>query len=354
MNYPRRLRQLRQRLRRSNAVALLVTHLPNVRYLCGFSGSAGVLLVTPERSLLFTDNRYREQSAQEVREAEVVIPETGGVRPLLLAEMARLKGVIAFEAEHLSVALQEELFARRRGLAVRGWVERLRERKEPEEVAAIRRAVRLASRAFPRAVAHLRPGMSERGFAARLEYELRASGAEGLSFETIVASGWHGAHVHGRASQKAIEKGELVVIDYGVLLSGYVSDMTRTLHVGTPDRRTRAVYRAVLEAQLAAIAAVRPGVRCGEVDAAARNVLAKAGLGQYFQHSTGHGVGLEIHEAPRIAAQAKEKLQAGQVITIEPGVYIPGWGGVRIEDVVAVTERGAEVLTPTPKRLLHI
>jgi Xaa-Pro aminopeptidase len=231
-------------------------------------------------------------------------------------------------------------------------VETIRLIKDQTELDQLRSAVLLGSTLFDVLVNAIRAGTKETQVAAELEYAARQAGAEGVSFPSIVAAGKRSALPHGVASAAAIPSRGFVVCDFGVILAGYCSDMTRTVHVGRPTAEARLVYKAVLEAQLAAIAAVRDGVSVAEVDGAARKLLQKSGLGSYFTHSTGHGVGLEIHELPRIAAAQTETLRAGMVITIEPGVYLPGKFGVRIEDMVAVTESGCEILTPTPKDLM--
>jgi Xaa-Pro aminopeptidase len=233
-------------------------------------------------------------------------------------------------------------------------VERDRMVKDEEELALIRTAADLGAKLFDRALEVIRPGVKESEVAAEMEYMARRAGADEMSFPTIIASGARSALPHGRASQQPIKPGGFVVCDFGVILGGYCSDQTRTVWVGPVAAEARSAYEAVREAQQAAIAAVRPGVRVGEVDAAARKVLRKCGLGRHFTHSTGHGVGLEIHEAPRVAEGQKDVLRPGMVITIEPGVYFPGKWGVRIEDMVAVTERGCDVLTPTSKSFLAI
>jgi Xaa-Pro aminopeptidase len=226
--------------------------------------------------------------------------------------------------------------------------------KDADELKLIRAAVKLGAKVYEEAVQSLRPGVAETEVAATLEYAARQAGADGMSFETIVAAGKRGALPHGRASAVPIPRSGYVVIDSGVILRGYCSDMTRTLHVGRVNRAERTWYEAVLEAQLASIAAVKPGVTAGEVDEAARGVLRKAKLDRYFTHSTGHGVGLEIHEPPRLGKEQTERLEPGMVITIEPGIYLPGKGGIRIEDMVVVTAGGAEVLTPVTKQLTEI
>lgn len=337
--------------------AFLVTHLPNVRYLCGFTGTAGVLVHAGGRYAFFTDGRYIEQARREVQGARVVIAQKAALAAAAEWLSRRRAQTLGVEAEHLTLSARASLAKMLRSTRLRptvGLVERLRMGKDAEELSLIRRAVRLGSSLFGVARAAIRPGATESDVAAELEYRARRSGAEGMAFETIVAAGLHSALPHWRASSQPIPNTGFVVLDFGVILSGYCSDMTRTLWVGKPDRKARAMYQAVLEAQLAAIQAVRSGTTVGDVDRAARGVLKRAGLARYFTHSTGHGVGLEIHEAPRLAQGQSEVLQPGMVVTIEPGVYIPGRGGVRIEDMVAVTESGCEVLTPTTKEFISI
>jgi Xaa-Pro aminopeptidase len=226
--------------------------------------------------------------------------------------------------------------------------------KDVSEIALIRRAVALGASLFKVARERIRPGVTEVEVAGAMEYEARRAGAEGMSFPTIIASGARSAIVHGRASNARIPAGGFVVCDFGVILAGYCSDRTRTVHVGQPTDEARSLYASVLEAQAAAIGTVRPGATAGDVDSAARRVLRQRKLARYFTHSTGHGLGLEIHEAPRLAAAQDQKLEPGMVITIEPGVYVPGKWGVRIEDVVLVTSSGCEVLNPTDKELVII
>ena len=233
-------------------------------------------------------------------------------------------------------------------------IEQARMVKDEEEIACLRSAVSLGSSLFDRALETIGPGVRETEVAAEMEYAARRAGAEAMSFETIIASGARSALPHGRASHAAIPAEGFVVCDFGVILAGYCSDMTRTVYVGRPSAEARVVYQAVKQAQQAAVDAVKPGIEVGDVDRVARKSLQNSGLAKYFTHSTGHGVGLEIHEAPRLAAGQSEVLQAGMVITVEPGVYVPGKWGVRIEDMIVVTERGCEVLTPTSKELVTI
>ena len=366
MDFHARQQKLREHLATTRFDALLISHLPNIRYLCGFTGSAGLLLVEESGSVFFTDVRYDTQAHDEVKSAKVVIARKA-VLPAVAEWMGgrrrRAKGwAIGIEAEHSTVAdkkrLSDLLPSSVRLKDAPSVVERARMVKDDEEIELIRAAVQLGASLFDRALEVLRPGVKETAVAAEMEYAARQAGAEEMSFPTIIASGARSALPHGRATDRAITRGGFVVCDFGVILSGYCSDQTRTVWAGSGSGAApsdaRLAYESVLEAQQAAIAAVRPGATAGEVDEAARKVLRKAGLGRYFTHSTGHGVGLEIHETPRVAAGQKEVLKPGMVITIEPGVYFPGKWGVRIEDMVAVTESGGEVLTPTSKDFLAV
>jgi Xaa-Pro aminopeptidase len=357
MDFRGRQKNLREALERRKVDALVVTHLPNVRYLCGFSGSAGVLLAG-RRSVFFTDGRYAEQAAAQVVGARVSIAKTGSL--VAAAETCVKLGLkrVAIESEHFTVA-QLGAFEQALGKGVKvirltGAVEELRVRKDADEIQLLRNAVALSSRLFRPLLRSMRSGVAESAIAAKLEYMARRAGADGMSFETIVASGERSALPHGVASAAKLPLAGFVVLDYGVVLDGYCSDMTRTVHLGKVPVEARALYVAVLEAQLTAISVVRPGVTTGEVDQAARQELKRAKLDRFFTHSTGHGVGLEIHESPRLAARNDAILLPGMVITIEPGAYLPGKCGVRIEDMLLVTERGYEVLTPVTKELIEL
>jgi Xaa-Pro aminopeptidase len=362
MDHKGRQAKLQDALEGNRLDALLVTHRPNIRYLCGFTGSAGVLVISEDKSVFFTDGRYTEQARAEVQGLRVIIARKA---PLLAAGewLAKHGGklhlkTLGIETEHLTVAgrtlLAKLLPSGMRLREAPPLVERARMVKDTDEIGRLRAAVLLGSGLFDVALRAIRPGVPETEVAAEMEYAARRSGAEGMSFETIVASGTRSALPHGRASESTIPAAGFVVCDFGVILAGYCSDMTRTVHVGQPSAEARHMYDAVREAQQRAIDAVRPGAAVGEVDAAARKLLRNKGLAEYFTHSTGHGVGLEIHEGPRIAARQDELLRPGMVITIEPGVYMPGFGGVRIEDMVVVTERGCEVLTPTTKEMITV
>lgn len=349
-----------QRLRESLKSDVLLVSLPaNILYLCGFSGSAGILLVEGSRATLFTDSRYTFQSREEVKGARVIITKKG----LLTAaadHLARRRGRITLAASlrHLTVA-QRDALGGKLGKRVRwaddgGAVERLRAVKSPAEVSTIRDAAVLISRVFEKVIPRIRPGVTELQLAARIEYEIKLLGGTGPSFETIVAAGPRSSWAHARPSSKPLAKNELVVLDHGAILRAYCSDLTRTVHVGRASSRIRNLYTAVLEAQQAAKAAIKPGVTAGSVDAAARGTLKRKRLAQYFTHSTGHGLGLEIHEMPRIGKGEETVLQEGMVITVEPGVYLDGVGGIRIEDDVVVTKTGAVDLTTAPRDFLEL
>ena len=363
MNFKVRQEKLREHLATTRFYGLLISHLPNIRYLCGFTGSAGVLLVTEDENVFFTDVRYDTQAHQEVAGAKVVIAPKMLLKTVARWIAARRRGrarqwMIGIEGTHLTVAEMKRLgILLPSGIRVNSAsaaVERMRMVKDNDELKRLRAAVRLGATLFERALTVLRPGVKEVDVAAEMEYAARRAGAEEMSFPTIIASGARSALPHGRASNQSIEAGGFVVCDFGVILKSYCSDQTRTVWVGAVPEDARRAYDAVREAQQAAIDAVRPGVTAGAIDAAARKVLNKAGLGKHFAHSTGHGVGLEIHEAPRVAPEQREILRPGMVITVEPGVYFPGKWGVRIEDMVAVSEAGCEVLTPTSKDFLAV
>jgi Xaa-Pro aminopeptidase len=382
MDYLGRQSRLAGLLRAQRLDGLLVTHLPNVRYLCGFTGSAAVLAITlagkSHRVAFFSDGRYTQQARDEVNGARVMIPKTAAIAAAADWLGKQGKGdYIGFEADHMTVTSRAALGKIAFGSTLKptsALVEGLRAVKELSEVTQIRAAVNLASSVFEAVLPDIKVGVKEASIAAEIEYMSRRLGAQGMSFDTLVASGKRSALPHGVASQNALPARGFVILDFGVILGGYCSDMTRTVHLGRPDGAARKMYEAVLEAQLAGIKAVTPGAKCVEVDSAARKVLEKAGLGRYFTHSTGHGVGIDIHEVPGIRKASKsaeggkkqakrprkghgtkfDTLLPGMVITIEPGVYIPGKGGVRIEDMVLVTETGCEVLTPTRKELIVI
>lgn len=344
-------------VRESKLDALLVTNLHNVRYLTGFTGSNGAVLLRKDgTATLFTDPRYTVQSKQQATCA-VKIAKGPLPKSILQAFAGKRFGRIGFEPDNLTVSqlesFQKDLPARSHLQPAAGMIEKLRAIKDSGEVEKIRASVLCNSRALEAALQRFRIGMTESELAAEIDYQNRKLGAEAPSFDTIVAAGERAALPHAHPGSTKIAPG-MLLIDMGSFLDGYASDMTRMVHVGPASPKYRRAYKAVLEAQLEAVAAVKPGVTTNAVDRAARSTLKRHGLEKEFVHSTGHGLGLEIHEQPRIGRRDKTKLESGMAITIEPGVYIEGWGGIRIEDTVLVTTGGCEILTPTSKELREI
>ena len=339
--------------------SLLVTNPTNIRYLTGFTGSAGMLFILPDEAVLLTDGRYETQSGEQLAAAgvaaRVVIGPAAGQAGLARGIVAD-HGVSALglEAAHVSWARQlafaDTWFPGVELVATSGVVEDLRRTKDGGELARLGQAAAIADEALARLRPRLGDGLTESEFGRRLDFEMRELGAAGPSFETIVASGPNAAKPHHRPGSKVIAGGEAVVLDFGALFDGYCSDMTRTVWSGElTDPQLRRALEVVMVSQAAGVAAVGPGVACSEVDRACRQVIAEAGLGDRFVHGTGHGVGLDIHEAPSVSSVSRDTLGPGQVVTVEPGVYLPGLGGVRIEDTVVVTADGCRPLTSTPK-----
>jgi Xaa-Pro aminopeptidase len=359
----RRIGALRRKLTRAGLPGLVVTHLPDLRYLSGFTGSSAALAVTRRAARLFTDGRYTAQAAEEVDAAKVEIvsgaPSVAAVQWLAAQPGVEMAG---FDPSWTTVAELTRWKAALPGRLRRTFltalagplVENLRRVKDEDELALMTEAALGGCRLFEHMLGFIRPGLREIEVAAELEHQARLMGAEGMSFETIVASGVRSALPHGKATNAVLPRRGFVTLDFGIILGGYCPDMTRTVFLGRPKAEERRTYNAVLEAQETAVAAVSSGVSCGEVDEAARAVLRREGLAEAFSHSTGHGVGLEIHEAPRIGAGQTTRLMPGMVITIEPGVYLAGRFGIRIEDMVVVTATGGQVLTPAPKALIEL
>lgn len=350
--YHQRRQNIVREFRAKRVDCALISALPNIRYLAGFTGSNALLLLSEEEAVLFTDPRYEIQARGE-SDCPVQIARGPLISEALKFVRRRRLSRVGFEAHRMLYgsyeALREGLRPGIRLVAVKDWVEDHRMVKAPEEIAAIRASVELNSRALERALKRFRQGMSEADLAAEIDYQMRRLGAEGTAFDTIVASGSRAALPHAQPTSARIEAPQVLLIDMGAKLGGYLSDMTRTLFVGGAGKRLLHYYAAVREAQMAGVEAVREGVTAEKVDAACRSTLARRRLDGFFVHSTGHGLGLEIHEAPRLGKRVKTRLKAGMVITIEPGVYIEDFCGIRIEDTVVVTKNGCEVLTPTSK-----
>jgi Xaa-Pro aminopeptidase len=356
-----RLEQVREAMVAAGADALTITHLPNVLYLSGFSGSNAVLLILGDLVHLFTDGRYTIQAHEEAPQTRVHIvrtPLAQACGEFLRSRSPRKRWRVAFEAASLNVAEWERLKKaagpRIEWKATTDLVEGVREVKTAEELDVMRCSAKLASEVIAEASEFVRPGVAELEVAAEIDYRLRRKGASGPSFETIVASGPRSALPHARPTEKRLQKNELVVLDLGAILRHYCSDLTRTFFLGRAPARIRQWYKAVEQAQEAAHDALRAGVTAGSVDRAARRLLNQHGLGSYFVHGTGHGLGIEIHERPRVGRSQKQEIRAGNVVTLEPGIYVEGVGGIRLEDEVAVHADRTEVLTTAPRGLLEL
>ncbi|MDR3676690.1 MAG: Xaa-Pro peptidase family protein [Acidobacteriota bacterium] len=345
--------RLRALMETRHVPLILVSHLVNIRYLTGFTGSAGMALMGLRQGILWVDPRYTLQAREQAEGWEVIEEKKGILKGV--AAWLRKEGIrdVAIEASSLTFA-QFECLRSETGntLSMKpagDLIEDLRVVKDRGEIEAIRGAGKVTAEAFSELLPYIRPGVVERDLATEIEYRMRKKGAEGAAFESIVASGPRSAYPHARPSSKALQESELVIFDLGAILAGYAADMTRTVFLGEPNRRVRELYSAVLKAQSGAIRSVENGAAAGEVDSSARRILAKHRLARYFTHSTGHGVGLEIHERPRLGKGETTCLRSGSVVTVEPGVYLEGFGGVRIEDTVLVGPQGPEVLTPASK-----
>jgi Xaa-Pro aminopeptidase len=353
---PERRNKLRRQLKSEGLDALLVTNFKNVTYLTGFTGDDSYLVVSRSGDTLISDQRYTTQLEEECPGLDLAIRGPGTKMLDFTAstvQKAKL-GKLGVEADSMTLALRDGLAKAMPKVELTpasGWVERLRMTKDRDEIERTRRACELARRTFDVVRAKLTPSMTELEVANELEYQARRFGAKGMSFESIVAAGPRAALPHARPTGRKIGESDFTLIDWGVNEGLYMSDLTRMVPTAKISPKLRKLYGVVLKAQLAGIEAIRPGVTCEQVDRAARSVIEKAGHGKAFGHGLGHGVGLEIHEAPRLAQNQPTVLEPGMIVTVEPGVYYPGWGGIRIEDDVLVTRSGHEVLTSVPKEL---
>jgi Xaa-Pro aminopeptidase len=351
-----RLDRLYAEMGSRNLARFVVSGQHNVRYLSGFTGDTGWLLVEPGSAGLITDFRYEEQAAQEVYPGVKVVTDKRDVLAASCEALAAVGGKIGFEAGSLTFAAYEKLAAAVSAelAPYAALLEGYRAVKDTGEIASVARAVEASDAVFAEIVKEIRPGMTEVELAARLDFLLRVRSTDVPPFKTIVASGERGSLPHATPTGKAIRKGDLVTMDFGASVEGYCSDITRTVVMGKASDKQREVYQTVLEAQLRAEAGIKAGVKGSEADGLARQHIESKGYGERFGHSLGHGVGLEIHEEPRLSQKNENPLEAGAVVTVEPGIYIPGWGGVRIEDMVVVEEGGCRVLTSANKQLVEI
>jgi Xaa-Pro aminopeptidase len=358
VNYADRRSRVQDELRTQDLDALLVSRLTNIRYLTGFTGTTAFLLMAPE-PLLVVDFRYADQVASEVVGVEVrTVQSSRELWPAvkrLLADAGWSR--VGLESEQLTLRQYLELTRADGGLEwvpTAGLVERLRRRKDPEEIEAMREAIRITDEAMDELLGIIEPGMTEHRVAGEIERLQRSKGGERSASEIIVASGPRSALPHGIATERVIGANEPVMFDLGTVVRGYLADLTRTIHIGPPHDEFRRIYELVLEAQSSAEQAIRPGLTGREADAVARDIIAEAGFGDRFGHSLGHSIGLDNHETPLLSPFDDTVLEPGMVYTVEPGVYVPGLGGVRIENVVVVTEDGCDVLTRNPKELIEL
>lgn len=353
----KRLARLREMMRERKLEALFVTGAHNRKYLSGFTGSAGYLLITADKAYLLTDFRYMTQAPQQAKYYEVVEHEPKVM--LTVKELLQKAGVreLGFEQHHVSYASYVSYAADLDGVKLvpaDSLVEQLRMVKDETELAIMQEAAELADRTFEHVLTVLKPGMTETEVALAIEWFMRQNGAASTSFETIVASGERSALPHGKASDRVLQANEFVKLDFGAYYKGYCSDITRTVVLGRPSDKHRDIYNIVLEAQQYALDNIRPGMTGIEADALARDVIKRYGYGDHFGHGTGHGLGMEVHEAPRLSMQGETVLKPGMTVTVEPGIYLPGFGGVRIEDDVVITETGTKRLTRSTKDFIII
>ena len=347
-----RLAALRRLMNIDGLGAILVTRREDVRYLTGFTGSAGSLMVASGRPYLITDFRYKLQARIETKGVVILIQKKDFFTAL--RDTAQRMNVKTLWCDESALTIESFKKIKKQGLVLRerrDLVRELRLRKDNRELAHIRLAVRRAEESFRELRRFIRPGARERELALKLEYLMREKGARKAAFDTIVASGSNGAMPHASVTNRRIKQGDLVTFDFGAEANGYYCDITRTFCIGRPSPRQREIHELVLQAQAAAIRHVRPGVSCKSVDAEAREIIRQAGHGKHFGHGTGHGIGLMVHEGPTVSPLSKDDVKLDMVFTVEPGVYVPGWGGVRIEDMVLVTEKGSRVLTTLPREL---
>ncbi len=348
-----RLQQLRKAMKERQLEALLITSSVNRRYITGFTGSAGYVLVTAEQAYLLTDFRYMTQAPEQATAFTVAehAPNVADTIKQLLADWG--VGSIGFEQDQMPYsryAAYKEKLAPIQLVPVSGLLEGIRNFKDAEEIATIEKATEIADKTYEHILGYIKPGVTEKELEIEMEFFMRRLGASGPSFETIVASGVRSALPHGVASDKPIGVDEFITFDFGAIYNGYVSDLTRTVFVGTPSDKHREIYDIVLQSQLHTLENLKPGMGGREADALSRDIIAAHGYGDAYGHSAGHGIGLEVHEEPRLSKLSDTVLQPGMVVTVEPGIYIPGFGGVRIEDDVLITENGIRVLTHSSKQ----
>ena len=352
-----RINKVKEQLSKNNLSGMYVTNLTNVRYLTGFTGSAGSLLIADNENHFFTDGRYTEQVKDQVKNCKIHIVGSSHINAIKNQKLLKDGMVIGFEANHLSYSNFESL---KNSFPSISWkttcdiIEYIAAIKDTTEIEALKTAVEITDKVFDEILPLIKEGVSEQYIAATISYKFKEYGAEGDSYDPIIASGWRSALPHATPTSKCFEKGDFIVMDFGALYNGYHADMTRTVLIGNPTDKHREIYEIVLESQLSGIKLAKAGVTGAEVDDACRNVIKNKGYGEYFNHSTGHGLGLEVHTHPRLSAFNKEPLLENYVVTIEPGIYLPKWGGVRIEDDCWIKKSICEPLNSSTKELISL
>lgn len=352
------LKRLQKIVKTENLDCLLVTEITNIRYLTGFSGTSAKLAVFPNKSYFFTDFRYREQSAKQVKGAQVIVGQRDPIADFPKFPPFKKKNVkIGFQAESISYGVLDqikELLPDALLIPTTGLVNSLSIVKTMDEIKKIKEAVKISDLAFERVLGIIEPGVRENEIAAELEYQMKMLGSEKPGFDTIIASGWRGALPHGVASDKKVKKGELITMDFGAIYQGYHSDITRTVMLGKANSRQKKVYNLVLRAQMTAIKAAKTGITGKALDAKARKVIDRAGYGKYFGHGLGHGLGTVVHDSPSVSTLSDTVMKSNMVVTIEPGIYIPKWGGIRIEDDIVIKKNSCVVLNKAVKELIEL
>ena len=348
-----KLQKLRSEMEQQQIESLLITSPFNLRYITGFTGSSGLALVTQEKALFITDFRYTEQAAEQAQGFEVIQAKTNLLEEA--AQSVKQLGIktVAFEQDFVTYAsfLQYEEKMEAALKPVSGIIEKIRMIKTPEELKILKAAAKIADDAYEHICGFIKAGQTELEVSNELEFFMRRQGATSSSFDTIVASGLRSALPHGVATDKVIQQGDMITLDYGALYNGYISDITRTVAVGEPSEKMKEIYQTVLDAQILGVEKIGPGMTGIEADAIARDYIKSKGYGEAFGHSTGHGIGLEVHEGPGLSSKSQTVLEPGMAVTVEPGIYLPGIGGVRIEDDILITESGNERLTNSTKEL---
>ena len=353
----KRIKAANALVKKNKLDVMIISHLPNIRYLSGYSGSNSLLVLAPPKSYFLTDFRYTVQARKEVKNSQVIIAEKELIGELVKLPCFRKKVKVGFETAYVSVKGLEkmkELLSRALFKPVENLVESIAVVKDNSEINKIKRAVKITDAAFELILDMIKPGVKERDIALELSYRMIKMGADGPSFDFIVASGQRSSMPHGKASDRKLKNKDFITIDFGCFYNGYASDMTRTVVLGKASQKQKKIYSVVKDAQQAAINAARAGMAAKELDKVARDIIKKEGYGDYFGHGLGHGLGLEVHSLPVINPRSQDILATGNVITIEPGIYIPNWGGVRIEDDILITQNGCKVLTKSPKELIEL